>query len=191
MYYRLRSAIVYRPVFKSFGKSSTIYPPSLIGSPRFIHIGERVLIRRGVRLEAVSVDPENPPEIIIGDDVRLEEDVYIVAAGKIHIYNNVCIGPRSALICATHPFFDVHDSVKIGDRVSGQNALIEIGDGSILGLGSIIHMNVTLGKNVVVGSSSVVKSSFPDNSVIDGHPATLVLSYNEEENRWQRVRNKA
>jgi len=38
----------------------------------------------------------------------------------------------------------------------------------------------------VVGSNSVVKKSFPDDCVVDGNPAAVVLQYNAEEGRWKR-----
>lgn len=184
--YRLKVMLIYKWVFKSFGKRSVIYPPALIGSPRFIHVGDRVLIRKGVRLEAILLDPNNPPEIRIGNDVRIEEDVCIVTVGKIHIHDNVCMAARSALLGTSHPFFDVHSPTKIGDRVEGEKSFIEIGEGSLLGMGSIIQINVKLGKRVIVGSNSVVRRSVPDYCVVDGHPAAVVLSYNAEDDRWAR-----
>lgn len=184
--YRLKGMVVYRRIFKSFGKSSLIYPPMLIGRPMFIEIGDRVTIRKGVRLEAILLDPRNPPEIRIGNDVRIEEDVCIVTVGKIHIHDNVCIAARSALLGSGHPFFDITSPVKIGDRVEGERSVIEIGEGSFLGLGSIIQMNVKLGKHVVVATCSVVRRNVPDYSVVDGHPADVVLAYDPEKERWAR-----
>jgi acetyltransferase-like isoleucine patch superfamily enzyme len=189
--YRLKGALIYRWVFKSFGRKSAIYPPMLIGCPRFIHIGDRATIRKGVRLEAVLLDPENPPEIHIGNDVTIEQDVHIVAMGKLHIHDNVTIAARSSLLCGTHPFFDVHGPVKISDRLDGEKSFLEIGDGSLLGIGSVVHMNVRIGKHVVVGANSVVKRSVQDYCVVEGHPAAIVLSYNAEEDRWVRPPKKS
>lgn len=183
--YRMKGMLLYRRVFGSFGRKSAIFTPALIGHPRFIHIGERVTIRRGVRLEAVPLDPENPPEIRIGDDVIIEQDVHIVAIGRIHIADRVTIAARSSLLCGAHPFFDVHSLVKIGDRLAGIGALLEIGEGSFLGIGSIVQMNVRIGKHVVVGSNSIVKKNVPDYRVVEGNPAIVVLQYDRENDRWQ------
>jgi acetyltransferase-like isoleucine patch superfamily enzyme len=191
MFYRLKGALIYRWAFKKFGKNSTIYPPTLIGNPRFIHIGDRVMIRRGVRLEAVLVNPENPPEIYIGNNVTIEQDVHIVVLGRLHIHDNVTIAARSSLLGGTHPFFDVHGPVKISDRLDGDKSFIEIGEGSLLGIGSMIHMNVTIGKHVVVGAHSVVKRSVPNYCVVEGHPAAVVLTYDAEEDRWVRPPKKS
>jgi acetyltransferase-like isoleucine patch superfamily enzyme len=66
------------------------------------------------------------------------------------------------------------------------NSVTEIGEGSFLGAGSVIQMNVRLGKYVVVGANSVVKRSVPDYSVVEGHPAMVVLAYDPQEGRWKR-----
>jgi acetyltransferase-like isoleucine patch superfamily enzyme len=185
-YYRMKGKMFYRRVFKSFGKDSAIYPPTLIGNPQYITIGDRVTIRNGVRLEAVMLDPKNPPEIRIGNNVNIEQDVHIVAVGKVHIHDDVSITARVCLLGGTHPFFDIHNPVKIGNRLDGAESLLEIGEGSFLGVGCTLQMNVRLGKRVVVGSNSVVKKSFPDDCVVDGNPAAVVLQYNAEEGRWKR-----
>jgi len=189
--YRLKGLLLYRHIFKSFGKDSAIYCPMLIRLPKFIHIGDRVTIQKGVRLECVMVDPENPPEIHIGNNVNIEQYVHISAVGKIHIHDNVGIGAGSTLLCSEHPFLDVHDPVKISARIAGVNSVIEIGEGSLLGIGSVIQMNVRVGKHVVVGSNSVVKRNIPDYCVVDGHPAVVVMTYDPEKGRWVRPFGKS
>jgi acetyltransferase-like isoleucine patch superfamily enzyme len=186
VFYRLKGALFYRRIFKSFGKQSVIYPSMMICNPRFIRIGNGVSIRKGVRLEAVLIDENHPPEIHIGDNVNIEEGVSISTTGKIHIRANVGIGARSAIIGSAHPFFDIHDPVKISARIGGMDSVTEIGEGSFLGAGSVIQMNVTLGKYVIVGANSVVKRNVPDYSVVEGHPAVVVLSYDAQEDRWKR-----
>jgi acetyltransferase-like isoleucine patch superfamily enzyme len=182
--FRLKGVLIYRRVFKHFGRRSAIYSPMLISGPRFIHIGDNVIIRKGVRIEAILLDPEHPPEIHIGNNVNIEQDVHIVALGKVWIHDHVSITARCSLLCGTHPFFDVHDPVKIGDRLAGERSSIEIGEGSFLGIGSVIQMNVRLGKHVVVGSGSVVKKNVPDYCVVEGSPAAIVLRYDREKDSW-------
>jgi acetyltransferase-like isoleucine patch superfamily enzyme len=174
----------YRPFFGSFGWKSAIYPPTLIGSPRFIHIGERVLIRNGARIEAILLDPGNPPEIRIDDDVNIEQDVHIVATGRVHIHSKVSIAPRSTVLGARHPFTDLRNPVKIGNRLGGAGSLTEVGEGSLLGVGSVVHMNVKIGRHAVVGSSAVVRKDVPDYCAVDGNPAAVILRYDREEDRW-------
>ena len=61
--YYLKGILYYRWVFGSFGSGSVLYKPMFLSNPRFMHIGKNVSIRQGVRLEALMIDPGNPPEL--------------------------------------------------------------------------------------------------------------------------------
>lgn len=184
LFYRLKAACFYRFVFGSCGKRVMIEKAVLISNPRFIHIGNNVSIRKGVRLEAIVLDPSNPPQIHIGDNVGIEQNVHIVGPGKVVIHDDVSIAANCSLLGGTHPFFNVDSPIKIGDRLSGINSIIEIGSGSLIGIGSVIQMNVRIGRHVVVGANSVVKRSVPDYSVVEGNPAAVVMRYDEDKKKW-------
>src|SRR5438270_234713 len=77
VYYLIRSAILYRGVFRRFGKNSIIRRPLMISNPQFISIGERVSIRSGVRLEAVRSNRNRVPDLVIGDGTNIEQNVHI------------------------------------------------------------------------------------------------------------------
>ena len=181
---KLITITYYRSVFGSLGAHSIIFKPMLITNPELIHIGDGVTIRDGVRLEALVIDPSSPPSIRIGNNVNIEQDVHIVALGHVRIHDNVSITARSALMCGTHPFFDVHNPTKIGARYLGKNSIVEIGPGCFLGIGSAIQMNVRLGSGVIVGTNSVVKASVPDFCVVEGNPAKIVMRYDPQQDRW-------
>jgi acetyltransferase-like isoleucine patch superfamily enzyme len=85
----------------------------LLSNPQYMRIGSNVSIRKGARLEAIVLDPQKPPELHIGDNVNIEQDVQIVFVGKVRIADNVSITARCVLLCGTHPFLDVHDPVKM------------------------------------------------------------------------------
>jgi len=157
---------------------------------QFIHIGNNVSIRKGVRLEAIVLDPSNPPEIHIGDNVGIEQNVHIVCMGKIVIHENVSIAAGSSLLCGTHPFFDVDSPTKIGDRLSGLGSIIEIGANSLVGVSCVIQMNVKIGRHVVIGAGSVLKRSVPDYSVAEGNPAAVVMRYDKEKKCWDIVKKQ-
>lgn len=187
LFYRLKAACFYHFVFGSCGSRVMIEKAVLISNPQFIHIGNNVSIRKGIRLEAIVLDPNNPPEIHIGDNVGIEQNVHIVGPGKVIIHDNVSIAANCSLLGGTHPFFNIDSPIKIGDRLSGVNSIIEIGSSSLIGIGSIIHMNVRIGRHVVVGANSVVKRSIPDYSVAEGNPAVVVMRYDEEQKNWTVV----
>ena len=189
-YYLAKGAIFYRTQFASFGSGSAIHTPMLINNPQFMHIGRNVLIRSGVRLQAVVVDPKNPPELRIGNNVNIEQDVHIVVLGKVVIEDDVSITARASILGGTHPFLDVFDSKKIGDRIAGADSITRIGEGCFLGVGSVIQMNVKLGRRVVVGSGCVVTRNAPDYSVISGNPGTIVMRYVPERDQWTVSKSK-
>jgi acetyltransferase-like isoleucine patch superfamily enzyme len=53
---------------------------------------------------------------------------------------------------------------------------ISIGDNTCIGMNAIILPNTKIGQNCIVGAGSVVKGQFPDNSLIMGNPAKVVMS---------------
>lgn len=178
----------YRRVFASFGRGSVLYEPMLLSHPECIYVGDGVTIRQGVRLEGVILDSANPPVLRIGNNVNIEQDVQIVFIGNVIIHDNVSITARCTLLSGTHPFFDIHSPIKIGDRLAGADSIIEIGAGSFLGVASVVTTNVRIGKHVIVGSNSVVKKSIPDYSVVDGNPADVIMHYEKERQRWALVK---
>lgn len=176
--------IYYRRIFASFGSGSILYKPMLLGNTRFIHIGKNVQIRQGARLETVVIDPANPPELRIEDNVSIEQDVHIVVLGKMTIGRNVSIAPRCTFNCGAHPFRDVNDSRRIGDRLEGKDSFLIIGQDSFIGAGCVFQMNVELGAYAVIGSNAVVNQDIPSYSVAAGNPARVMMVYNKEDNCW-------
>jgi acetyltransferase-like isoleucine patch superfamily enzyme len=53
---------------------------------------------------------------------------------------------------------------------------IKIGNNVFIGNNCTILPNTTIGDNCIIGAGSVVRGRFPDNSVIFGNPAKVVLS---------------
>lgn len=176
---RLRRALrwlwgqaAYRPFFGGWGRRVVLEPPTLVANPQHIHVGDRVLIRRGVRLEAV-VAYGRRPEIRIGDDCNIEQNVHIVSHSRVIIGRQVSITANCAIVDVTHPY-DGDRALPIGSQVKDEDSFVEIGDGCFIGIGSIILPNVRLGERCVVGAHSVVSQSFDAGSVVAGAPARLL-----------------
>jgi acetyltransferase-like isoleucine patch superfamily enzyme len=185
--YRLKGALYYRRVFGSFGSGSVLFQPLLLSNPQFIHIGRNVMIRKGARLEAVISDPSTLPELRIGDNVNIEQNVHIVCHSRVTIGNDVSITGNCAIVDVTHPYMDVCNPVKIGDRVSSDRSMVEIGDKSFLGFNAIILPNVRIGRNCVVGAHSLVSRNVSDYTVVAGNPARVVRRYDPAEGKWVPV----
>ncbi len=55
---------------------------------------------------------------------------------------------------------------------------IKIGNNVFIGSDCLIMLNTTIGDNSIVGAGSVVRGNFPENSVIIGNPARVILNIN-------------
>lgn len=107
----------------------------------------------------------------IGNDCRLNTFSFSTEPYLIEIGDHVAIAGGSEII--THdgaiwsflgdfPNADVFGMVKIGNNV-------------FIGDNCTILPNTTIGDNCVVGAGSVVRGKFPENSVIIGNPAKIVM----------------
>jgi acetyltransferase-like isoleucine patch superfamily enzyme len=187
MYWKLKTASVYKAVFGSMGRGCIIQRPMLLRNPQFIHLGDSVHIRNGVRLEAVVLGSHRIPRLSIGNNVNIEQNVHIVCQSRVHIGDNVSITGNCAIVDTTHPHQDVRNSVKIGDRILDEDSFVEIGDGSFVGYGTIILPNVRVGKHCVIGANSCVTKDIPDYSVVAGNPAVIKSNYDFESGTWSKV----
>lgn len=184
VYYKMKGVVLYRFLFKEFGKNSCIRRPLLIFNPGFITIGERVSVRDGVRLEIVRSGDGRLPSLSIGDDTNIEQNVHIVCHSHIRIGSKVSISANCCIVDVAHPFRDVQNSTKVGARIEDEDSFVEIGDGSFIGFGSVILPNVKIGRCSVVGANSVVAGDVPDYSVAAGAPAKVIKRYDWERQIW-------
>jgi acetyltransferase-like isoleucine patch superfamily enzyme len=181
-YYLLKSQIVYRIFMHGFGIKSRIIKPMTILKPKFICIGKHVLIRNAVRLEVV--DPQNTVVIKIGDNVNIEQNCHIIGRVSIDIGNDVTITGNCSIVDIVHPYEDINDKMKIGQRVSSGQYPVKIGDGTFIGFGTHISPGVTLGKYCIIGAGSVVTKDIPDYCVAAGVPAKIIKRYSHEQKKW-------
>jgi acetyltransferase-like isoleucine patch superfamily enzyme len=187
-YLRSKGRIIYKFSFKYFGDKSIIIRPVLIKNSKYISIGHRVIIRDGARLEVVGNHSGRCPILAIGDNVNIEQNVHIVCHSRIEIGSNVSITPNCSIVDVTHPYSDIKNSNKIGDRILEEESYVEIGEGSFIGIGSTILPNVRIGRQCVIGANSLVTRSIPDYSVAAGSPAQVIKKFNQEINQWESIK---
>jgi acetyltransferase-like isoleucine patch superfamily enzyme len=186
-YYRLKGLILYRLIFGKFGKDSFIRSPLLILHPKYIFIGDRVSIRDGIRLEVIRSSQTRIPNLTIGDETNIEQNVHIVCHNRIRIGNNVSITGHCAIVDVNHPFSEVHEFSKIGSRIKDEDSFVDIGDWTFIGYGSVILPNVKIGAHAVIGANSVVVADIPDYSVAAGSPAVVLKRYDRVRENWVRI----
>lgn len=52
---------------------------------------------------------------------------------------------------------------------------IKIGSNTFIGIDAIILANTTIGSNCIIGAGAVIRGTIPDNSVVFGNPARIVM----------------
>ena len=183
LYWRIKTRVYYRFMFKRIGHKSVIYHPMFICNADCIEIADNVSILDGVRLEAVRDIYGRTPSLIIGSNTNIEQNVHIVCHSRVRIGRDVSITGRCAIVDVTHPYQDIGVQ-KIGDLIADDDSYVEIGDGAFLGHGAVILPNVRVGKRAVVGANSVVTRDVPDFSVVAGAPAKVIKLFSHELQQW-------
>lgn len=122
-------------------------------------LGRGVSIRRRVDVYG--------PALTLGDGVFINNHVTIQNAAPVAIGNDVLIGPRAAILTASH---EIGTPAK---RAAGNTtAPVTIGAGSWIGAGARILPGVTIGEGVVVGAGALVTKDCEANGLYVGSPAT-------------------
>jgi acetyltransferase-like isoleucine patch superfamily enzyme len=171
--YRLKAMLYYRWTFGSIGAGSYLRTPCYLANTQFIHIGRNSFVAKGARLEAVRSSPIRRPELLIGDHVNIEQNVHIICHHRVVIGSNVSIAPMCSIMDTTHPFDGVGEA-KVGQLLQDDDAVVEIGDGTWIGIGAVILPNVRIGERCVIGANSVVTRDIPARSVAVGAPARVI-----------------
>ena len=170
---RLKSRFYYPFVFANFGRGSILFAPTFLGNVKYIHIGKRVHIRPGVRLEVVMASGDRRPQIIIEDDVNIEQNVHIVCHNRIVIKAGVSITGFCSVVDTTHPIDGLGVEEKMGNLIVDDEAAVTIGPGAFLGMGARILPNVQIGAGAVIGTNAVVTRDVPAYAIASGIPAKV------------------
>ena len=105
---------------------------------------------------SMSIDRERPWMLEIGNYCKITKGTIILT----HDYS------RSILRYAYHD-------------IVGEAGKTIIGDNVFIGMNSIILMGARIGNNVIVGAGSVVSGNIPDNVVVAGNPAKVIMTLEE------------
>ncbi|MFM0308397.1 acyltransferase [Paraburkholderia sp. RL17-383-BIF-A] len=187
-WYRIKTRLWYAHVFQSVGAKTTIFRPLLLVNVHYASVGERVLIRPGARIELVVTESAAPPRLTIGSRVNIEQNVHIVCGSSIEIGDGVTITGNVAIVDVEHPYEDVNDRTRIGERIRTRGNYVSIGQDAFIGFNAVILPNVKIGRHAVVGAHSVVTRDVPDYCVVAGNPAQIMKRYNFETKCWERVK---
>lgn len=107
--------------------------------------------------------------IIIGDHVHANNNLFICAANKIIINNYTRIGQN---VCIMD--FEAHSSDPLKRSQIGEIGEVKIEENVWIGNNVTILKNSTIGKNSIIATGSVVIGVFPENVIIGGIPAKVI-----------------
>jgi len=89
----------------------------------------------------------------------------------IDIGDNVTIAPRVHILC-----HDASTKQFIGYTKIGR---VNIGNNVFIGAETVILPGVNIGNNVIIGANSTVTHDVPDNTVVAGTPAKVIMSLDD------------
>lgn len=173
-YWKLKTQWYYQRFFGSLGRGTVIRRPMLLGGVRYVHVGSKVSIREGARIEVVDDHSGRTPCLIIGDEVNIEQGVHIVCHHRVRIGNRVSVTGGCAIVDTSHPVAR-RGPGGIGREVVCDDMSVEIGDGAFLGFGATVLPGVRIGEGAVIGAGAVVRTDVPDGCVAAGVPAVIVV----------------
>lgn len=184
-----RLYFIYKFFYGGFGYKSIIKNPMFIPNKKKIFIGKNVLIRDYARIEPILEWGDNKynPQIIIGDNASIEQNLHLTCANKVEIQENVTISANVMITDIDHLYTDIntdilHQGIKVKSTYIGSYCLI--------GLGSRIMAGVKIGRNCIIGANSVVTKDIPDYSVAAGVPAKVIKKYNFDTKTWEKINDK-
>jgi len=108
----------------------------------------------------------------IGQDCRIYSMAFSTEPFLIEIGDNVAISAGTEFITHDGSVVIFKKDKEIDGQVFGK---IKIGNSVFFGINCLILYNTTIGNNCVIGAGSVVRGHFPDDSVIFGNPARVVM----------------
>jgi acetyltransferase-like isoleucine patch superfamily enzyme len=182
----IRGWILYYFFFKKCTLKFYIKNPILI-TPKYISLGDKVQIRDHARIEGVNSYAGDffTPDIQIGDNVTIEQNLHLTCAKLVKIGSNTSIAANVTITDINHGFEDINIPPERQNLIVNE---VEIGENCKIYNNAVILPGVRLGRHNIVGANSVVRGSFPDYCVIAGAPARIVKKYNFATQTWEKVK---
>ena len=161
----------WRPRFAAFGFRSSLGRCRMLTNPKAIHIGRKVHIRSGARLEVVGPD-NGKARLFIGDGASAQYDFHCAAACSVTIGEKVLIAGRVYITDHDHKFDDPELCAAECGRLYA--APVVVGQGAWLCEGCVILKGVTIGERAVVAANAVVTHDVEPWTIVGGVPARVI-----------------
>lgn len=122
-------------------------------------VGKGVVIKPRVNIHF-------PWKLVIGNDVWIGEEVFLLNFELLTIGNDVCVSQRAFLCGGNHDY-----------RISEmpyRNGPITLMDGCWIGAGVFVAPDVTVGVDTIITAGSVVTGSVDGNGIYKGNPLSYI-----------------
>ncbi|MBC7881422.1 MAG: GAF domain-containing protein [Anaerolineae bacterium] len=181
--------IFYRFLFRSMGRNVFIDADVDFRNAAAIEVGDNVLLRAGVRLDArnqgnrivlnegvglecgVMIMAMQQTEIEVGEGSWIGPYSVLAGPGHLKIGKNCLIAAHAGIYANNHQFADPNLTIK-EQGVTRKGIVIE--DDCWLGHAVSVLDGVTIGRGSVIGAGSVVTKDIPPYSVAVGTPARVI-----------------
>lgn len=150
------------------------------GSEEAVRIGDRVILNRGVKVQAKI------GTIRVGNDSDIGAGCSLVSQGGLFLGAAVSLGGDCKIgggLIETQPFDRPAGSPNEASNVSTEyklrkltNGPVLIGDRTATGMAVIVLDNVQIGCDCIIGAGAVIRESIPDRSVATPHQRVILLS---------------
>lgn len=118
-----------------------------------------------------------PYRIHIGDNVTLNEWVYLSGFGGLRIGNGVRVGHRVSIVTSDHVYSDLTKPIYMQGLVSTE---VVIGDDVWIGCNVTILKGVQIGEGAIIAAGAVVTKDVEAFSIVGGVPARKISSRSRE-----------
>lgn len=131
----------------------------------FASCGLEVHILNNVRYRGIN-------NLVVGNNVRIGDDVFIQASGGVTLEDDVMLGPGVKIWSINHRYDSLERPIWAQGYICDP---VVIGKGCWLGANAIVLPGVNLPEGCVVSAGSVVnKKQYPPFSIIAGNPARVI-----------------
>ena len=144
---------------------------------QYISLGNKCYIGPDCRIEAWDKykDTQYAPEIILGNDVRINSTCHIGAIHRVIIKDQCLLGSHVMIIDHSHGKNSLEElSIHPSERDLYSKGEVIIGERVWLCENVVILQGVHIGDGAVIGANAVVTKDVPANCVAAGNPARII-----------------
>ena len=173
--------------FASFGKGIRAHLGCRVtwAAARHIHLGDGVILGRGVRIDVCPNPGADPPVLILEKGTGVQRRCAISVQNRVHVMQHVIMGPGAVVM--DHSDGLGHSTEPAGRQKEAGKGTIRIEEGCWIGSRARIvceQGELIIGRHSVVGANCLITQNIPCYSVVMGDPPSIVKQYDYSKCKW-------